>query len=191
VVGNDIAERAALGDDPVHAGVGRQLLPQRVDRRKCNEHRVERVDAKLEAGGGVGRLTEELHPAAPGGDHPGVGDVVHARVDQHHRVDPAEESFVAEDVLAAATLLPRRAEHDDGATELLDDRLQADPGTHAGGGDHVVAAAVAVRGEAVVFAQERDRRPRPGTGRAAERGGQGTQAPLDGEPLCIEEIAEP
>ena len=47
-----------------------------------------------------------------------MGDIVHAGIDQHHRIDAVEEAFAMQDVLAAATFLARRAKRDDVAADL-------------------------------------------------------------------------
>ena len=79
---------------------------------------VERVDAELRPRRGVRGLAEigDLHARRADGAR--MGDVVHAGIDQHHRVDAVEEALAVQDVLAAAALLARRAERHGGAAEL-------------------------------------------------------------------------
>src|ERR1700754_1410480 len=91
-------------------------------------------------------------------DSPRVRNVVHARIDQHHRVDSFEEPLAKHDILSAAAFLAGRAQRDDSPADLVDDRCHSDSGADTSRGNDVVAAALPVNRESVVFAKEGDTR---------------------------------
>src|SRR4051794_21572528 len=96
-----------------------------------------------------------------------MGDIVHAGVHEHHGVDAVEEALGLQDVLAAASLLARRAERDGRAADPVDHLRQPDRRTDAGGRHDIVAAALAVDRQSVIFAEEGD--ARSGLARAGGR----------------------
>ena len=142
--------------DPVG---GRDVLAEGGHRVVAEDGGVEGVAALLGGGGGVGGPAEVLDLVGGDGDDLGLDEVDAGGVDDQGRVDAVEGAPVAQEDLAPAALLGRRADDVEPAAGLGDDGGRGQGRPQAGGGDDVVAAAVADAGQGVVLAEHRDPGP--------------------------------
>ena len=120
-IGHHVRHVAAVGDDAVDAGVGGDVLAQRVDPVEDLDDRVERVDAVEGIGGGVGRSPVERDPDQHAGQR--LTAPLDRRADRlggpgvraQRGVDAGEDPRVGHDHLAADGFFGRRAEDVDAA----------------------------------------------------------------------------
>ncbi len=160
---DDVRRAATVGDDAVDADIRPQLLAQQPDGVEHLDDGVERVDALVWRGSGVGRLAEELE-RQPVGDECRVERhvVLGAGVDHDRGVDIVEVALLDQRDLTAGVrhsrLLGRAAEDDDAAGKLVGQRAERDPSADRGSGDDVMSAAMANLGQRVVLGEDRHRR---------------------------------
>ena len=149
-IGHHVRHVPAVGDDPVDARVGGDVLAQGIDPVEDLDDRVQRVDAVEGIGGSVRRSPVKADPD----QHAGQGltaplDRRTARlgrsgVSSQRGVDAREHPCLGHDHLAADRFFGRRAKDVDAAqaAEMRQRRGEPQTGADSGNGDQVVTAAV-------------------------------------------------
>ena len=159
MVRDDVRPVAGIGEDPVHALLGADVLAQGSHVHIAEDGGVERVAAQMGRRRGVRRLplVVDLHLGHGEGAEP--EQVTVGRMDHHGRGQPLEEPGLDHEDLAAAALLGRRAQDAHPSAGLVSERRGGQASTQSSCRDHVVAARVADPRERVVLQQDADIRP--------------------------------
>ena len=110
-------------------------------------------------------------------------------MDHEGSVDTVEGTRLTHVDLAAAAFLCGGAEDHDSSADVVGEGGGRQPGTEAGRGDDVVAAAVADAGEGVVLTENGDRRT-VGSSSRHKRGVEAVRAPLDLQAAALEHVAQ-